>query len=85
VSNRGHNSVAAFAFDPERGLNRTAVRSCGGEWPRGLGLTPGGHHLVAANRRSDEVVVLPLLAGGSDIGEPVARAAVAQPSCIAFV
>jgi len=85
VSNRGHNSVAVFAFDPEQGLNRTAVRSSGGEWPRGLGLAPGGRHLVAANRRSNDVVVLPLLAGGSDIGEPVARAGVLQPSCVAFV
>jgi 6-phosphogluconolactonase len=85
VSNRGHNTVAVFAFDPEHGLNRTAVRSSGGEWPRGLGLAPGGRHLVAANRYSDDVVVLPLLAGGSDIGKPIARAMAAQPSCIAFV
>lgn len=85
VSNRGHNSIAVFTFDPERGLNRTAVRSSGGEWPRGFGLAPGGRYLVAANRHSNDVAVLPLLAGGSDIGEPVARAAVAQPSCVTFV
>ena len=84
VSNRGHNSVAVFSFDPQHGLNRTAVRSCGGEWPRGLGLAPDGRHLVAANRYSNDVVVLPLLAGGSDIGEPIARVVVTQPSCVAF-
>jgi 6-phosphogluconolactonase len=85
VSNRGHDSVAVFAFDPQHGLLRTAVRPCGGEWPRGLGVAPEGGHLIAANRHSNEIVVLPLRAAGSDIGEPVARAGVAQPSCVVFV
>jgi 6-phosphogluconolactonase len=84
VSNRGHNSVAVFAFDAQHGLKRTAVRSCGGVWPRGLGLVPGGRHLVAANRHSDEIVVLPLQANGSDVGEPVTGVTVAQPSCVVF-
>jgi 6-phosphogluconolactonase len=84
VSNRGHDSVAVFAFDPALGLDRIAIRSSGGGWPRGFGLAPGGRHLVAANRHSNEIVLLPLLAGGADIGEPVARAGVTQPSCITF-
>jgi 6-phosphogluconolactonase len=84
VSNRGHNSIAVFAFDPEDGLERTAVRPCGGDWPRGFGVVPDGRHLVVANRRSGQIVVLPLLDGGADVGEPVARAAVAEPSCAVF-
>lgn len=84
VSNRGHNSVAVYAFDPEHGLKRTAVRRCGGVWPRGLALAPGGRYLLAANRRSDEIVVLPLLDNGSDIGEPIAHTTVAQPACVVF-
>lgn len=82
VSNRGHDSVAGFAFDRGR-WTRTAVRPCGGAWPRGLGLGPRGDHLLVANQHSDEVVVLPVLAGGSDIGAPVARVRIPRPSCIA--
>ena len=84
VSNRGHDSVAVFAFDRHR-LSRVAVRPCGGAWPRGLGLGPGGTHLLVANEHSDEVVVLPVLAGWSDIGAPVARARITRPTCVAFV
>jgi 6-phosphogluconolactonase len=85
VSNRGHNSVAVFAFDATHGLRRTAVRSCGGAWPRGLGVAPDGRHLVVANRHSGDISVLPVLADGADIGEPVAQAPVGQPSSITFL
>jgi hypothetical protein len=37
-----------------------------------------------ANRHSNQIVLLPLLAGGADIGEPAASAAVPQPSHIVF-
>lgn len=84
VSNRGHNSMAVYEFEPATGLNRTAVRSCGGDGPRSFAPAPGGGYLVVANRHSDEIVVLPLLTGGSDMGEPVARATISQPSCIMF-
>jgi 6-phosphogluconolactonase len=83
VSNRGHDSVAVFAVDGQR-LERAAVRGCGGWWPRGLALAPGGRHLLTANERSDEVVVLPLLHGGSDVGAPVARVHISQPTCVAL-
>ena len=84
VSNRGHDSVAVFVFDQHR-LVRVAVRPCAGAWPRGLGLGPGGNHLVVANQHSDEVVVLPVSADGSDIGAPVARVRIPRPTCVAFV
>ena len=83
VSNRGHDSVAVFALDRHR-MARVAVRSCGGAWPRGLGLGPGGNHVLVANQHDDEVVVLPVTAGGSDIGAPVARVRIPRPTCIAF-
>jgi 6-phosphogluconolactonase len=83
VSNRGHDSVAVFRFDRDR-LVRVAVRPCGGAWPRGLGLVPGGSHLLVANEHSDDVVVLPVLAGGSDLGAPVARVELLRPTCVTF-
>jgi 6-phosphogluconolactonase len=84
VSNRGHDSVAVFEFDASGGLNRAAVRSCGGSSPRGFGVLPDGRHLVVANRRSDEIAILPVDAAGDGIGDPVARASVPQPSSVAI-
>jgi 6-phosphogluconolactonase len=83
VSNRGDDSVAVFAFDRGR-LTRVAVRPCGGAWPRGLGLGPNGNHVLVANQHSDDVVVLPVLDGGSDLGEPVARLRIPRATCVAF-
>ena len=83
VSNRGHDSVAVFEFDAPAGLRRAGVWPCGGSWPRGLGIVPDGRHLVAANRRSGEIVVLPV--SGHRIGAPVVRASVPQPSSVAIV
>ncbi len=85
VSNRGHDSLAVFAFEPATGLQRRAVRPCGGTWPRSFELAPDGRSILVANRRSNEITSLSLLDGGSDIGPPVAAIPVAQPSCIAFV
>lgn len=84
VSNRGHDSVAVFAVDRGR-MTRVAVRPCGGAWPRGLGLAPDGDHLLVANQHSDDLVVLPLLAGGSEIGAPAAHIPIARPTCVAFL
>jgi len=84
VSNRGDDSIAVFAFDPEAGLRPSTVRPSGGIRPRGFRPAPGGSHLLVANRDSNEIVLLPLLDGGAGLGAPVARAAVEQPSWIAF-
>lgn len=83
VSNRGHDSVAVFDFDRSR-LIRVAVRNGGGSWPRGLGLAPGGHHLLAANERADAVAVLRLLEGGADLGAPTSEIGIERPTCVAF-
>lgn len=82
VSNRGHDSVAVFSVDGN--LRRTAVHSSGGAWPRGFAVSPSGRHLLVANRHTDEIVLLPLLAEGGDIGPAVARARVPEPACVAF-
>lgn len=83
VSNRGDDSIAVVALDDPERLEVTAIRSCGGSWPRGLALAPGGDHLLVANRHSDDVVVLPVTAGGADVAPAVAEAAVQQPSGLA--
>lgn len=82
VSNRGHDSLAVYEFEPDLGLALTAIRACGGHRPRGFALTPDGRHLLVANRSSDEVVGIPLSNGASDIGAPTARASIPEPSCV---
>jgi 6-phosphogluconolactonase len=84
VSNRGHNSIAVFAVDPVGQLALLAIRSCGGDWPRTIALSPGGRFLVVANQQSDELAVLPTLPGSEALGEPVSRARVKGAACVVF-
>jgi 6-phosphogluconolactonase len=85
VSNRGHNSLAVFDVEAGGRLARVAIRPCGGKWPRNFALAPNGRFVLVANQYSDEVSVLPVLAGSEAIGAPVARAAVTQASCVQFI
>jgi 6-phosphogluconolactonase len=85
VSNRGHNSLAVFDVDTQGRLTLVAFRACEGNWPRNFALAPGGRFVLVANQYSDELVVLPLLAGSAAIGAPVARAAVAGAAYVGFV
>jgi 6-phosphogluconolactonase len=85
VSNRGHNSLAVFDFEAGGRLARVAIRPCGGNWPRNFALAPSGRFVLVANQYSDEVSVLPVLAGPEAIGAPAARATVPQASCVQFI
>jgi 6-phosphogluconolactonase len=57
-SNRGHDSIAVFAVDPQKGtLSQVEVVSTQGKTPRGFNIDPTGSFLIAANQDSDTLVV----------------------------
>ncbi len=57
-SNRGHDSIAVFSIDPERGtLTMVETEPTQGKTPRNFGIDPSGKFLLAANQGSDTVVV----------------------------
>jgi 6-phosphogluconolactonase len=84
VSNRGHNSLAVFAIEADRRVKRIALPSCGGEWPRHFAIAPDARFVLVANEHSGEVTVLPALDTTRTLGEPVARVAVPNASCVQF-
>jgi 6-phosphogluconolactonase len=55
-SNRGHDSVAIFAANPEGLLSVVGWQPTQGSSPRFIGLDPAGHFLHAANEQGDTVV-----------------------------
>jgi 6-phosphogluconolactonase len=58
ASNRGHDSIAVFSIDKEKGtLTRLEVVSTRGKEPRHFGIDPTGAYLLAANQNSDNIVV----------------------------
>ncbi len=57
VSNRGHNSIAAFKIDPATGeLSNLGYASTEGKTPRNFALASNGKFLYAANQDSNNIV-----------------------------
>jgi len=78
-ANRGHDTIAAFAFDPASGkLTPIGHAPCGGNIPRNFGIDPTGQFLLTANQKSGTVGVLRIdQATGklTPVGQPVAMPA----------
>lgn len=57
ASNRGHNSLAAFAVDREEGtLTPLGHFPTQGDFPRNFVIHPGGEDLLVANQNTDNIV-----------------------------
>src|SRR5438552_1264492 len=58
TSNRGHESIAIFAIDPEKGtLTFVAHVPTGGKEPRHFAIDPSGKYLLVENQYSNNIVV----------------------------
>ncbi len=85
VSNRGHNSVAAFAIAANGTLKLEQVMSTGGAWPRNFTLDPTGRWLLAANQRSNSVVVFARDIASGRLRETNFRVELPSPVCVRFL
>jgi 6-phosphogluconolactonase len=85
VSNRGHNSIAAFSVAASTGaLVLDRVVSTEGDWPRNFSLDPTGRWLLVANQRSDSVVVLGRDPESGRLTPTRQRIAIPSPVCLRF-
>lgn len=84
VSNRGHDSIAVFAFGHGR-VSSLGIYPSGGAWPRSIGLTAGGGYLLSANQHSGRLAVLPLRSGGAVVGDRVDQVGITRPTCVVLV
>ena len=57
VSNRGHDSIAAFSVSKAGKLELAGIEPTRGQTPRFFTITPDGQYLLAANQNSNSVVV----------------------------
>jgi 6-phosphogluconolactonase len=58
ASNRGNNTVVAFAIDSQTGsLRLIGEQSTGGNTPRYFGIDPSGRQLAVCNQQSDTVLM----------------------------
>ncbi len=85
-SNRGHDSVVAFAIASDTGeLSPVQHIRTGGKTPRHIAIDPLGHNLWVENQDSDNITVFRIdeLTGRLDATGPVLT--VGSPVCVQFL
>lgn len=86
VSNRGHDSIAGYAIDPDNGrLTALGNTPTGGRTPRNFGIDPTGQYLLAANQGTDNVVVFKIDAKTGKLTPTGQEIAVGAPVCVKFL
>lgn len=84
VSNRGHNSIAVFSVAATGALTLEQTVSTEGDWPRNFTLHPGGRWLLAANQRSNSIVVFERDRQNGRLTATSQRIAIPSPVCLRF-
>ena len=85
-SNRGHDSLVAFAVDAKTGaLNYVAHQPTGGRTPRHFAIDPTGQWLLAENQASDSVTVFRLDPRSGRLAPTGQAVEVPSPVCAVFV
>ena len=85
-SNRGHDSIAVFGFDPKRGhLTCLQHQATQGKMPRHFAIDPTAQWLLAENQESDSVVVFRVDATTGRLSPTGQRISVGAPVCAVFV
>ena len=86
ASNRGHDSIAVFAIDPDKGtLTLVEYASTNGKTPRSFEIAPGGSLLFAANEKSNNIVVFSIDAKTGRLKPTGKVLDVSEPVCVKFV
>jgi 6-phosphogluconolactonase len=86
ASNRGHDSIAVFAIDPDKGtLTLIEYAPTKGQTPRSFEIAPGGSLLFAENEKSDNIVVFRIDPKSGRLTPTGKVLEVAEPVCVKFV
>jgi 6-phosphogluconolactonase len=86
ASNRGHDSVGAFAIDDAEGtLSPIGWVSSGGDTPRAIALEPSGRFLYAANQASDTIVGFSVSDASGELSPTGQVVQTGSPSTLVFV
>ena len=85
VSNRGHDSIAAFSVSKAGKLELAGIEPTRGQTPRFFTITPDGQYLLAANQNSNSVVVFRRDQETGKLAATGVQAEVYSPVCLQFV
>lgn len=84
-SNRGHDSIAVYARDPETGkLTFVHHAPVGGKTPRHFKIDPSGKWMLIGHQDSNTISVLALDPETGKLGEPQGTVSAPKPICLLF-
>ncbi len=85
-SNRGHNSIAMFAVDPDTGkLTATGHQNRDIKIPRNFVVDPAGTNLLVANQDSDSIVVFRINEQTGALTPTGNKVEVGKPVCLRMI
>ncbi|HBG77994.1 MAG TPA: 6-phosphogluconolactonase [Phycisphaerales bacterium] len=85
-SNRGHNSIAVFEIDKNKGtLTMVDIQPCGGKWPRHFGIDPTGKWMLIGNEQSDLLSLFGIDSKSGKLTQTGISISVPSPVCIRFM
>src|SRR5208283_834516 len=86
TSNRGHDTIAEFAVDSEKGiLQKTDEFPTGGKEPRHFAIDPTGRFLLAENQHSNSIVVFSIDPVSGALTQVSRTEGVPSPVCLVFL
>ncbi|HEX6823428.1 MAG TPA: lactonase family protein, partial [Candidatus Sulfotelmatobacter sp.] len=86
TSNRGHDSIAVFAVDANKGtLTHVDDVATQGKIPRSFEIDPSGHFLLAENSKSDNIVIFRIDQKTGRLTATGQVLEVGSPVCVKFV
>ncbi|MCB1228440.1 MAG: lactonase family protein [Verrucomicrobiales bacterium] len=86
VSNRGHDTVAVFAWDPDaEKLTLVQNAKCEGSIPRNIRLDPSGRWMIMAHQKTQDVAVFAVDSATGKLTFTGTKHPVGAPVCIRFV
>jgi len=86
ASNRGHDSIAVFAIDPQKGTLRLIdYFSTKGRTPRNFAIDPTGSWLLVANQNTGNIVVFRIDGKTGRLSGSGQEVKVPSPVCLRFV
>ena len=84
-SNRGHDSIAVFGFEPATAkLSLVEIKPTGGRTPRNFAFSPDGRWLVAANQDSNSLTTFRVDPATGRLTRAEGSASVPTPVCVLF-
>jgi 6-phosphogluconolactonase len=85
-SNRGHDTIAAFAIDQSSGkLTRIENEPTQGKTPRNFAIDPTGRWLLAENQGSDTIVVFRINQETGELDATGVKVDAPSPVCVRFL